>query len=173
MVDKTKEPPTRHQNSNLKRNDSLTKKEKDSVNARLKRRDEKEGSNKEDEESEKENSSQINNIKSTRGQRKVRRRHTVGGTKDFAEWEQILNNKNLMNQSNVWVELGLAVTRNLEAWLQSQEQQQQKIRASSPDLTSSNSVDLRRLSLPDSSFLADATPLTSCVPMPSLLESQV
>ena len=30
--------------------------------------------------------------KTLANQRKIKRRHTVGGTKDFAEWEEIYNN---------------------------------------------------------------------------------
>ena len=162
FVDKNREPATR-----LKRNDSLTKKEKETANARKK------------EEEEKENNHKLSNAKALKtlaNQKRVRRRHTVGGTKDFGEWEKIVNNKNAVNanqnKNSAWSQLEpvtnnplLNVNRSLETWLQTQ----QKIRASSPDLT--GDVDARRLSLPDSMMSEQAN--APSMHMPSLLESQV
>lgn len=108
--------------------------------------------------------------------RKLRRRHTVGGTKDFAEFdldateappdeiatheEDILDSMfhpALSNQYHHSVMLN--VDRSLGQWIR-----RQKIGKSSPDL----SLIGRRLSLPDSVLAAAFQPFTS-----SLLESQV
>ena len=97
FVDKNKEPAIRP----VKRNDSLTKKEKQTVNIRKKKGggiEEKEnmiGTG--DEAAKAKMMKTIANQKS-----KIRRRHTVGGTKDFAEWERIMEEATAANAENNW-----------------------------------------------------------------------
>ena len=98
LVDKTKEPPF----VGLRRNNSLTKEEKQEVNLRRKESD--------TAEAQKlmtlvvagdvVGASKVRKTMSNQ-KRRIRRRHTVGGTKDFAEWEAMMynqeNDKNLYN----------------------------------------------------------------------------
>merc|ERR1712038_106 len=113
LVDKHKEPPllNHNRNVNLKRNNSLTKDEKHQLNSSRKRNGDmnSEDKNKMNSE-EKENMGNEDELvmvvqdssdpvgaskyrKTLANQRKIKRRHTVGGTKDFAEWEEIYNNQ--------------------------------------------------------------------------------
>ena len=114
LVDKHKEPPllNHNKNANLKRNNSLSKDEKHQLNSSRKRhgdlKSSTEDKNKINSE-EKENMGNSDELvmvvqdsadpvgaskyrKTLANQRKIKRRHTVGGTKDFAEWEEIYNN---------------------------------------------------------------------------------
>ena len=113
--------------------------------------------------------------------RKLRRRHTVGGTKDFAELDLEVQGRDqsadepsppsheeylvdnlfhpALNSSQYHHSVMLNVDRSLGQWIR-----RQKIGKSSPDL----SIIGRRLSLPDSVLAAAFQPFTT-----SLLESQV
>jgi len=116
LVDKNKEPPLLNYNRHgqLRRNNSLTKDEKHQLNSTRKRHGDLKGvSNVEEKNSinntnfeEKENileevvsQASADPVvaskyrKTLANQRKIKRRHTVGGTKDFAEWEEIYNNQ--------------------------------------------------------------------------------
>ena len=108
LVDKNKEPTLRS-SSNLKRNDSLTKREKQFANVNLRRKKE-EKENRNVRKSENRTSTIIllhgderlvggnrpdplatgKLQKTLTNQRRIKRRHTVGGTKDFGEWETIV-----------------------------------------------------------------------------------
>ena len=110
-------------------------------------------------------------LKTLANQKRLRRRHTVGGTKDFADWEQIIraNAKSNRDNRSAWDRLEpvtndqeLNVNRSLQTWLQGQKE---RMRTSSPDLMGLT-IEERRLSLPDAVMAAE-------MKMPSLLESQV
>lgn len=108
LVDKNKEPTLRS-SSNLKRNDSLTKREKQFANVNLRRKKE-EKENRNVRKSENRTSTIIllhgderlvgghrpdplatgKLQKTLTNQRRIKRRHTVGGTKDFGDWEKIV-----------------------------------------------------------------------------------
>ena len=116
LVDKHKEPPLLNHNRSgqLRRNNSLTKDEKHQLNSNRKRNgemkintEEKNSINSEEKENMLGgNSDELVMVvqdsadpvgvskyrKTLANQRKIKRRHTVGGTKDFAEWEEIYNN---------------------------------------------------------------------------------
>ena len=119
LVDKNKEPPllNHHRHSNLRRNNSLSKDEKHQLNSSKKRHsdfqgvDERNNFNNDDSEEKENMQDGESNIiqmvvqastdpvvaskyrKTLANQRKIKRRHTVGGSKDFAEWEEIYNNQ--------------------------------------------------------------------------------
>lgn len=114
------------------------------------------------------------NMKKRPHNRRLRRRHTVGGTKDFADIELPASEPELEEiplQSNENVEFHqlsqyhhsvmMNVDKSLGQWIR----RQQKMGKSSPDL----SLIGRRLSLPDS-VLANSA---AFYPFTSLLESQV
>lgn len=89
FVDKNREPSTRTSSAtNLKRIDSLTKKDKQNENVR--RREESSKENKILEES---TPATKKLLKTLVNQRRIKRRHTVGGTKDFEDFNKIVKRK--------------------------------------------------------------------------------
>ena len=155
-------PKSNTSDTSLKRNDSLTKKEKQDENEATRRRRQNNNNNNNNNN----NPATAKLLKTLANQKRIRRRHTVGGTKDFAEWDAVVREQEEAKKE----EEAARLERSLMAYL---------LRASSPDLgRESNKTavrrrravllrakdDPRRLSLP-----ADGKPLK----MPSLLESKV
>ena len=199
-------------NGSLKRHDSLSKKEKQTANKSRKQQQQ-----------EKENLSNNNNsgggggfivvkrggggagvilpgpttaklLKTLANQRRIRRRHTVGGTKDFGDYEDSVHDADAEEEEDSGVvhivddDFPDRADAAEAVWARGRRRQQQRRfmrqqrrltaaskgcgggsgnnSCSSPDL-SEGEVDTRRLSLPDSVMVETALRL------PSLLESQV
>jgi len=157
----------------LRRNDSLTKKDKQAANARRKEEEAKEKSSSSSS-SNRDNrfavpGTTIKMLKTLANQRRIRRRHTVGGTKDFAGLERVIKRKMREDGGG-----------DFDAWLR--ETVASARVTSNPDLVPPAAACLaalttddpasRRLSLPDT-VLAEAAVTPAGVPMPALLESKV
>ena len=208
LVDKTKEPPflRGHSASNiLGRNNSLTKEEKQELNA--KRRDLEEKENLEDRNLLKMvvagdvgGAAKYRKTMSNQ-KRKIRRRHTVGGTKDFAQWEAMINDENSKRseatKQDSYVTEGInmldeaAEVAAMAAASRILERQQRQQQHCPEEAWGSNEFSNeavrgrqqalldRRLSLPESAMNpdhrgdSDNEGKTKMRPYPSLLESQV
>jgi len=169
--------PTSEQQGNigrgLRRSDSLTKQDKQAANARKKEEEARERSVAAATATATVTTPSRDNrfavpgatmkmLKTLANQRRIRRRHTVGGTKDFAGWERVLKKK---TKGDVDLSLRDALATIATAC------------GSSPNLVPpvsslvSDDPASRRLSLPDT-VMAEAANAAN-VQLPALLESQV
>jgi hypothetical protein len=141
FVDKNKEPPSR--TMALKRSDSLTKREKQSANQKEKEASEAAVMAAYNAETVHVVTSKL--LKTLANQKKrIRRRHTVGGTKDFAEWN---DNGKENNRKKLVVEAN------------DEEKENEKV--------------LRRMSLPVDAADDAIEPKMTAMEIPSFLESKV
>ena len=101
-------------------------------------------------------------LKTLANQKRIRRRHTVGGTRDFGEWEQVLLKRSKTTNENrapsAWDRLeplvndpdGLNVDRSIETWLRRSRKNNRSQEGEEEDSSTrtSPSSDSRRLSFP-------------------------